>query len=168
MSLLSYHALTAFARKHMEKHTRPYSCLNPACNDVNFADKAGLQRHEKEKHGTVKVLCPVSSCPRHKRGFPRKRNLESHIVARHQKVERSVNAIFDKNSESPKSIENDDNEDFQAFGGVVKASGHMDRLKTKLQELETRKKELVESQAKVDADIQAVQRTMQLVFAREI
>lgn len=149
----------------MEKHTRPYSCSNPACNGIDFGDKAGLQRHEKEKHGTVKVRCPVSSCPRHKRGFGRKRNLELHIVARHQEAERSMN---NKNSEPPKSIENDDSEDLEAFSGVAKASEHMDRLKTKLQELETRKKELVESQAKVDGDIQAVKRTMQLVSAREI
>jgi hypothetical protein len=151
----------------MEKHTRPYSCLNPACDGVNFGDKAGLQRHEKEKHGTIKILCLVSSCPRHKRGFARKSNLELHITARHQKAEGSVNVIFDKNSESPRSFETDDIEDLQVFGGVPKASGHMDRLNMKLQELETRKKELHESQAKVDADILAIKRTMQLMSARK-
>jgi outer membrane murein-binding lipoprotein Lpp len=43
--------------------------------------------------------------------------------------------------------------------------GDMSGLRTKLNDLETRKKELAACQAKVEEDIQAIKRTIQLVAA---
>jgi hypothetical protein len=43
--------------------------------------------------------------------------------------------------------------------------GDMSGLRTKLHDLETRKRELAACQAKVEEDIQAIKRTIQLVAA---
>jgi len=153
----------------MEKHTRPYACSNPTCAGIDFGDKGGLQRHEKEKHGTVKFLCPISSCPRNRRGFGRKRNLDLHVVSRHQTMGRSVDPARDTTSGSPEplklitSVDNDDVGDLWALEEMVEGPGEMGSLKMKLQELETRKKELAESQSKVDKAIHAVKKTIQIM-----
>jgi hypothetical protein len=61
-----------------------------------------------------------------------------------------------ESSESRKGIEIDQDERAGAFG-------ELDGLEMKLRELETLKKELVKRQSRVNEDIQAVERTMQLV-----
>jgi hypothetical protein len=145
----------------MEKHTRPYICSNAACNGADFGDKAGLQRHEKERHGPIKFFCPVASCSRHRRGFPRKWNLDSHIAARHEELgakgAKSATAV--ENSQSP----NTEMEQPKTADEATNIANGTETLSSKLEQLEIRKKELAESQAAVDADIRAVKRAMLLM-----
>src|SRR6266536_2622667 len=81
--------------QHQDKHTRPYICDQYSCSNKSFGDKAGLQRHKQEVHGseTDHHFCLFSSCNRNKRGFPRKYNLLEHQKRRHgmqfRKVSRS-------------------------------------------------------------------------------
>jgi hypothetical protein len=144
----------------MDKHTRPYTCLDASCGGINFGDKAGLLRHEREKHGALKYLCPISTCTRNRRGFARKRNLDAHIKTRHRSTSSNVEGI----ANSPESIDSqelmDEDQTVAEETGVL---GDMSGLRTKLHDLETRKRELAACQAKVEEDIQAIKRTIQLV-----
>jgi hypothetical protein len=70
-------ALTHF-RKHEAKHSKPYICQVPNCKHTRFGDKSGLDRHNREVHGSQTHFCPITSCKRHVRGFPRKYNLFEH------------------------------------------------------------------------------------------
>jgi hypothetical protein len=146
----------------MDKHTRPYTCLNASCGGINFGDKAGLLRHEREKHGVVKYLCPISTCTRNRRGFARKRNLDAHMKTRHKSTSSNIEGI----ANSPESIDSQElmDED-QTVGEETGILGDMSGLRTKLHDLETRKRELATCQAKVEEDIQAIKRTIQLVAA---
>jgi len=153
-------------KKHTDKHERPYTCSNPGCGGATFGDKAGLQRHDREQHGDTNFLCPVPICPRHTRGFPRKRNLETHITARHQNGNRSTSAGTNTSSVHSESTNKKDDDGLNDFYDTTNPPGEIGTLKIELQELEARKEALVEDQMKVDADIQAVRRTMQLMAAR--
>ncbi|KAF4630156.1 hypothetical protein G7Y89_g7987 [Cudoniella acicularis] len=161
--------------KHMGKHTRPYACQEPQCNGRDFGDKGGLTRHEKERHGTEKFCCTVRRCPRSTRGFGRKRNLDLHFLSRHAaavasvaaRTERTMSGVVGMNSDSMEPVGHEAASEMGmgevSEGGLV-APGDMERLRVALRELEARKIELAESQAKVDADIEALKRTMQLVM----
>ncbi|KAE9373000.1 hypothetical protein N431DRAFT_337096 [Stipitochalara longipes BDJ] len=65
-------------RKHEDKHNRPYVCTVLGCKHPRFGDKGGLDRHAREVHGNATHYCPIPSCKRHTRGFPRKYNLFEH------------------------------------------------------------------------------------------
>ncbi|PVH75086.1 hypothetical protein DL98DRAFT_593474 [Cadophora sp. DSE1049] len=149
--------------QHMDKHERPYSCTNPMCNGITFGDKGGLLRHQREKHGTLKFFCPISACPRHKMGFPRKDNLDSHVRRRHPKSPRGMaggitSTMANVFSESPVSIgsANRSDEYLVGYGGV-------EGLKAKLEKLKAEKKELDVHQLKVDEDIQVLEMAIQLM-----
>lgn len=74
------------SRRHIDKHIRPYICKDLLCKGRDFGDKGGLSRHQKEVHGinNPKIyLCPVRTCKRHQKGFPRKYNLFDHQKRRH-------------------------------------------------------------------------------------
>jgi hypothetical protein len=70
-------ALTHFS-KHEAKHSKPYICQVLNCKHTRFGDKGGLGRHNREVHGSQTHCCPITSCNRHVRGFPRKYNLFEH------------------------------------------------------------------------------------------
>lgn len=55
-------------------------CNQTSCNGRTFADKGGLQRHERELHGSEYYTCPVLTCKRNKKGFARQHNLIVHQV----------------------------------------------------------------------------------------
>ncbi|KZF23637.1 hypothetical protein L228DRAFT_238176 [Xylona heveae TC161] len=72
--------------KHMDKHERPYRCLDPACAKLSgFTYSGGLLRHEREvhrKHGGPRdpLMCPFRDCKRSSgAGFSRKENLKEHL-----------------------------------------------------------------------------------------
>ncbi|KAH8774234.1 hypothetical protein BGZ57DRAFT_855011 [Hyaloscypha finlandica] len=65
-------------RKHEAKHSKSYICPVPNCKHTRFGDKGGLDRHNREIHGSQTHCCPITSCKRHVRGFPRKYNLSEH------------------------------------------------------------------------------------------
>jgi hypothetical protein len=73
-----------------------------------------------------------------------------------------------EDAEFPEFFENGSVDDGKTGEGPMNVSGEIERLKIKLQELEAKKKELAETQAKVDADIQAVKRTVQLFQRQEL
>jgi hypothetical protein len=159
----------------MDKHTKPYICTETSCTRPDFGDKAGLRRHQSEKHGkhgAVRYFCQLESCPRNRQGFARKKNRDLHVKTCHKTSswqganDCSLVGDAEDFSKYPESsvgeVEmNDIQVENERSGGV----GEMDGLRAKLRELEMRKRELAVSQARVDEDIQAVKRTMQLVSA---
>ncbi|KAI9801974.1 MAG: hypothetical protein M1825_003029 [Sarcosagium campestre] len=69
----------------MDRHTRPYKCDRTGCDAPAFGDAGGLFRHQREVHKTrdddrpiTEYICPIASCPRNTRGFPRRWNLVEH------------------------------------------------------------------------------------------
>jgi hypothetical protein len=157
----------------MDKHTRPYSCQDPQCHGRDFGDKAGLQRHEKEKHGIAKFCCPVLACSHSARGFGRKRNLDLHIASKHQAQVTGVGPMTDgtTNEEAGMGSTSRENTGTEESGtnivgdvGLLVAPQGIESLRATLRELEARKTELAEGQAKVDAVINSLKRTMQLVL----
>jgi hypothetical protein len=78
--------------KHMDKHDRPYKCLEAGCEKLQgFTYSGGLLRHQREVHkmhgGTKKQLyCPEPNCKRNAgSGFTRKENLSEHIRRVHRR-----------------------------------------------------------------------------------
>jgi hypothetical protein len=142
----------------MDKHTRPYTCKNLDCTGISFGDRAGLYRHEREKHRAAKYFCQNPICPRHGKGFARKNHLDLHMVARHPSGPPNAEVL-----PTPESIGHleivDENRIKKQNGDMI---GEMRGLKAKLEELETRRQQLASCQLKIEEDILAVQRTMQL------
>ena len=76
--------------KHMDKHDRPYKCVEPGCDKIQgFTYSGGLLRHQREVHKKNistrdPLFCPYPNCNRHSgNGFTRKENLNEHIRRRH-------------------------------------------------------------------------------------
>ena len=83
----------------MDKHDRPYRCVEPQCLKLlGFTSSGGLRRHECEVHGKhgaahAQLLCPFEDCRRHSgKGFNRKQNLKEHIrrIHRQRSTEETV------------------------------------------------------------------------------
>ena len=107
----------------------------------------------------------MESCPRARKGFPRKKNKDLHIRTRHNASLTMIGKSIEKGgtSASPE----------QADGGLDVRFGEEDRemvttkdmtgLELKLKELEREKSELDLRRSRVDEDIKALKRTIQLV-----
>jgi hypothetical protein len=70
---------------------------------MQFSSKAVLTRHEKEAHrmhAAHQFFCPVPSCERHNRGFPREYNMGDHIQRVHRDLD--VNDFLKKNKRARK------------------------------------------------------------------
>lgn len=85
--------LTYSVRKHMDKHTRPYTCEEPGCENIRgFTYSGGLHRHQREvhrQHGGPKArcMCPHLDCKRSTGlGFSRRENLLEHLRRVHRDV----------------------------------------------------------------------------------
>jgi hypothetical protein len=81
-------------KKHLDQVKRPYICSYANCPGpiTAFARKYDCRRHEREKHGkqrAIMLYCPVISCKRHTRGFPRKDHLKLHIRNKHPQLVQS-------------------------------------------------------------------------------
>src|ERR1700710_1919549 len=50
MTQLYSHAALITSRKHMKRHSRPYGCTFPACNNKTFGSKNDWKRHENSQH----------------------------------------------------------------------------------------------------------------------
>ena len=150
----------------MEKHTRPYTCEDPQCNGRTFGNKAGLQRHEREKHSSEKFSCPVRSCPRSSRGFGRKRNLDLHISRRHGSYMTGGVAV----TEGPmdEDVEMNSSQPLQSVGGleVLVTPEGIESLRATLRELEAKKMKLAEDHAKVDTVIDSLKMAMDVVLKK--
>ena len=116
--------------KHMDKHERPYKCLERGCERLlGFTYSGGLLRHNREVHkknlSTRNPLyCPFHNCNRNSasgHGFTRLENLNEHKRRRHPgeeppttpridssispadsayKRKRNVNSVHEEDSES--------------------------------------------------------------------
>lgn len=94
---------------------------------------------------------------RHTRGFERKRKLDLHVGPRHRAVgalraDDTANGAVEKDFESLEPFDDRAAHDSKA-GDNVKVLAETDSLWTKLQNIETKKKELSKNQAKVDVDL---------------
>lgn len=150
-------------KKHLDKHNKPYECMELICNGLSFGNKADLQRHEREKHGMVKFRCPLTTCPRNITGFSRKRNLDSHVNNRHKAGEKraprspglgqelsSIESKISSSNISPLSFD-----PAQSHDGNISSIG-TNELRMRLQELEAESKELGLRQAYIEAEMQAL------------
>jgi len=80
--------------KHMDKHDRPYKCMEPGCDKVQgFTYSGGLLRHQREVHkknanAKKPLMCPYGDCNRSTgNGFTRQENLKEHLRRRHMHTE---------------------------------------------------------------------------------
>lgn len=78
----------------MDKHDRPYKCLEPGCDKVQgFTYSGGLLRHQREVHklntsAKKALMCPYPDCNRSTgHGFTRQENLKEHLRRRHMPAE---------------------------------------------------------------------------------
>ncbi|KAJ9219775.1 hypothetical protein DTO169C6_7859 [Paecilomyces variotii] len=76
--------------KHMDKHDRPYKCMEPGCDKIQgFTYSGGLLRHQREVHkknanAKKPLMCPYADCNRSTgNGFTRQENLKEHLRRRH-------------------------------------------------------------------------------------
>ncbi|RDW89845.1 putative C2H2 transcription factor [Aspergillus mulundensis] len=80
--------------KHMDKHDRPYKCMEPGCDKIQgFTYSGGLLRHQREVHkknvnAKKPLMCPYPDCNRSTgNGFTRQENLKEHLRRRHMHTE---------------------------------------------------------------------------------
>ncbi|KAL2000271.1 hypothetical protein VTN02DRAFT_3334 [Thermoascus thermophilus] len=80
--------------KHMDKHDRPYKCMEPGCDKIQgFTYSGGLLRHQREVHkknssSKKPLMCPYPDCNRSTgNGFTRQENLKEHLRRRHMHTE---------------------------------------------------------------------------------
>lgn len=78
----------------MDKHDRPYKCMEPGCDKVQgFTYSGGLLRHQREVHkknvnAKKPLMCPYADCNRSTgHGFTRQENLKEHLRRRHMHTE---------------------------------------------------------------------------------
>jgi hypothetical protein len=91
-------------RKHEANRRNIYTCEMPQCQNPHFSNKGGLDRHNREKHGSDAYFCPHTSCNRHIRGFQRKNNLYEHQKRCHPVT--SPKAAIEQNTRQCKKIVN--------------------------------------------------------------
>jgi hypothetical protein len=165
------HFLTIL-RKHWDRHIKPYVCEELGCKGNAFGDKASLHRHETEKHGkhsAKRYLCPVESCPRARKGFPRKSNRNLHVTTRHHDFSFATpGGIMEDGgaSESPEqAVDEGLGTQLDCGAGEMAAVENRRGLEFKLKELEKEKSALDLRRSRVDEDIRALKRSIQLVAA---
>jgi hypothetical protein len=154
----------------MDRHERPYVCMEPACRSLTFPAKGGLKRHRQSVHGERLFKCPIASCTRHKKGFARRDNLVEHQKRVHPSEtfrddgfsfgsSTPIPGMDDDWPSSDVSQQRDENqcgiaEPQLKVAGLEGVDIYV--LQAKLQELEAER-------ARLDDDIMAVKRTLQLV-----
>ena len=145
----------------MDKHTRPYVCLEPGCEKIQgFTYSGGLLRHQREvhkQHGGPKTprMCPHRDCKRSTgAGFSRKENLQEHLRRVHRGVgtrpdEHDTPATLQLTLESPtaglprnthkrkRSIDYDDSH-LDADDEMTKLQSEVKRLRREAEEKDTR------------------------------
>jgi hypothetical protein len=122
----------------MDKHERPYKCLEPECDKIEgFTYSGGLLRHQREVHeketGRRPLMCPHADCHRSSgHGFSRLENLKEHLRRKHMPTdgnEESLDLVVEQTKR-----ETEDEEDLRKQIQELKRQGaEKDR---RLQELE--------------------------------
>jgi hypothetical protein len=128
-------ALTHF-RKHKAKHSKPYICQVPNCKHTRFGDKGGLDRHTREVRGSQTHCCPITSCKRYVRGFPRKYNLVEHLKRCHssQSPNLAPPSILRQQNHTSESM-NGQQESYDGGASLEMVTGGGGRLREKLENL---------------------------------
>ena len=144
--------------KHQDKHSKPYTCSVPACRHPRFGDKGGLDRHAREVHGSKAYCCPIATCKRHTRGFPRKYNLFEHQKRCHpgQSLGTTTAAVsgvegFQQAQDGEEGASSPESVDIAKLAGVETR-----RVHEKLRALLAKRVEL-------DKDIEALRRTVDIL-----
>lgn len=153
-------------RKHQDKHSKPYLCGVPGCKHPRFGDKGGLDRHTREVHGTQSYRCPITSCRRYTKGFPRKYNLFEHQKRCHPGQSQNPSMLSarisrDRTRFHHEGFEEGRDGDEEASSSETMGTGDMagtgsGRLHEKLIRLYAEKAEL-------DRNIEALKRTMDMM-----
>jgi hypothetical protein len=100
----------------------------------------------------------VESCPRATKGFPRKRNRDAHMSTRHNAPSTVIGKII-----LEQAIDETLGTKLGGEDSEMATTEDMIGLELKLRELEREKIELDLRQSRVDEDIKALKRTIQLV-----
>ncbi|PMD32933.1 hypothetical protein L207DRAFT_173614 [Hyaloscypha variabilis F] len=155
-----------FSTKHLNKHYKRFHCSIPDCKTPNFGDKGGLDRHTREVHGSKRHYCPITSCKRHRTGFPRKYNLFEHQKRCHPSqspnplpsVLRTSGDQTSYRSESMEDVRMSDEEGASPEVSVAceLSAGGSGRVQEKL-------KALFALRAEIDRDIETLKRTVDIL-----
>ncbi|KAL9607730.1 MAG: hypothetical protein Q9167_007381 [Letrouitia subvulpina] len=144
--------------KHMDKHTRPYVCNHPKCENRGFTYSGGLHRHQREVHGQhggpkASCRCPYKDCKRSTgAGFSRKENLYEHLRRVHRQA---------GDAEADKDIESEIAR--QALGGQKKRrrrADDSDKDETS-QDLKKKRKDYDEGQSNETDDDEGHERNLE-------
>ncbi|KAN0102279.1 hypothetical protein V8E51_012789 [Hyaloscypha variabilis] len=156
----------AALRKHQDKHTKPFNCSVPGCRHPQFSDKGGFDRHTREVHGNMAHYCPIPSCKRHTKGFPRKYNLFEHQKRCHPGQSLSSGLTSMRRSPSQDIFEGEDmngardghqepaSPETMDIGDVTEAGSG---------KLHKRLRGLLETRTEIDKDIEALKRVLDFV-----
>jgi len=161
----------------MDKHERPYKCLEKSCHNKTFSDKAGLRRHHRSVHSKPLFICPTASCRRHINGFARKDNLLEHQKRAHLTSSLAMNPHLIKNHSLPleSDVTNAEGVDGSVQSGINRndiielpveattvAPIDAQSLVAKLQELKEERARRLEALdlKSLDEDIMAMERTL--------
>ncbi|CZR66696.1 uncharacterized protein PAC_16597 [Phialocephala subalpina] len=144
-------------RKHEAKHSKPYICQVPNCKHTRFGDKSGLDRHNREVHGSQTHYCPITSCKRHVRGFPRKYNLFEHQKRCHssQSPNLAPPSILRQQNHTNDSRKGQQ-ESYEGRSSPEMVTGSGRRLREKLENL-------YKTRAEIEVDIEALKRSLDLL-----
>ncbi|MCJ1383249.1 hypothetical protein MMC17_006887 [Xylographa soralifera] len=156
-------------KRHMTKHTRPFQCEVHSCHVRPFGDRAGLLRHTREVHkldgqgkATSKYICPEPSCTRHKKGFARQWNMAQHFRRAH--TDGSEVSARQVKSSSPEASEDMNNAG--VVGGVMETPQQSievcEGLRSKLALLQRERSRVDAVRTRVDAEIMAVQKVIEV------
>ncbi|PVH87166.1 hypothetical protein DL98DRAFT_268277 [Cadophora sp. DSE1049] len=85
-------------RKRRQQDSQSLTCNEPPCTNRSFSDPTCLTRHIREKHGSEMYYCPISTCKRYRKGFPRRFNLLSHKRRCHPDQASSLNEVLEESS----------------------------------------------------------------------
>ncbi|CZR61531.1 uncharacterized protein PAC_11428 [Phialocephala subalpina] len=150
-----------FSSKAALEHNTPniqsqiFNCKHP-----RFGDKPGLERHEREVHGSEDYRCPLTSCKRHSRGFNRRYNLLDHMRRCHPRA-----AIPDTNSQGVADPRSDgagnDGEEVSEQETAMGTEGM--GLKSEKQQPREMLKQKRLQRARLDGDIEALERSLAIM-----
>jgi hypothetical protein len=153
-------------RKHEGKHNKPYTCNVLGCKHPRFGDKGGLDRHRREVHGDKTHCCPISSCKRHIKGFPRKYNLFKHQKLWHPGQSPNSALAVIRTSEARINLEGEGMEEAQVQDEEA-SSPEMtitsDLTVTGSGKVQEKLRDLLALRAEIDLDIEALKRALNIL-----
>ena len=142
----------------MDRHTRPYTCEEPGCENIRgFTYSGGLHRHQREVHRhhggpKAKCMCPHQDCKRSTGlGFSRRENLLEHLRRVHRDVpaENKENQSGEQNLPKPGEGRKRKRRDGEGDGDLNAENFEEQSPQTLKQEVKKLRRELQESGERV-------------------